>query len=123
MQFYLKRSSFKIDVTQDEIIESASLSENLKNYILENISNPNLSAAHLSEVFAMSERSFYRNVERDSGMTPAAFVKEVRLQYAARLVESGRDIRLNELANKVGYKSVDTFKQNYISRFGSTPNQ
>lgn len=121
MRFYQRRQTYKVEVPVDEIPEEESLSENVKNYILERIDDNRLSASSLAEAFAMSERSFYRKIEKDSGMTPAAFIREVRLQYAARLVEKSSDVRLNELANKIGYKSVETFKRNYVDRFGVSP--
>ncbi|MCH8568379.1 MAG: response regulator [Balneolales bacterium] len=121
MRFYKRRQSFKVELSEDEIPEETSLSERVKNYILENIDDTRLSASGLANAFAMSERSFYRKIEKDSGMTPAAFIREVRLQYAAKLVESSPDNRLNELAYKIGYKSVETFKRNYVERFGVSP--
>lgn len=121
MRFYQRRQTFSVELPELEIPEEESLSENVKNYILENIDDTRLTAAFLADAFFMSERNFYRKIEKDSGMTPAAFIREVRLQYAARLVEKSSDIRLNELANKIGYKSVDTFKRNYVERFGVSP--
>lgn len=123
MRFYNRRQTYSVDVPADEVPEEASLSESVKNYILENIDDNRLSAPFLADAFAMSERSFYRKIEKDSGMTPAAFLREVRLQYAARLVETSSDIRISELAYKIGYKSVDTFRKNYIDRFGLSPKQ
>jgi len=121
MRFYKRRQTFNVELPELEIPEQESLSENVKNYILENIDDTRLSAVFLADAFFMSERNFYRKIEQDSGMTPAAFIREVRLQYAARLVEMSSDIRLNELANKIGYKSVETFKRNYMERFGVSP--
>jgi len=121
MKFYNRRQSYSIDVPQTDVPEEFSLSDNVKQYILEHISDVGLTTPGLAEAFAMSERNFYRKIEKDSGMTPAAFIREVRLQYAARLVENSSDIRLNELASRVGYRSVQVFKRNYIERFGVAP--
>lgn len=121
MRFYQRRQSFTPEVSEADIAGEISLPEKVKNYVLDNIDDTRLSASALADAFAMSERSFYRKIEKESGMTPAAFIREVRLQYAARLVESSTDIRLNELAWKIGYKSADTFKRNYVERFGVSP--
>ncbi len=121
MRFYKRRQSFMVELSEDEIPEEKSLSENVKNYILEHIDDSRLTSSFLAKAFAMSERNFFRKIEKDSGMTPAAFIREVRLQYAARLAERSPDIRLNELAYKIGYKSAETFKRNYVERFGVAP--
>lgn len=121
MRFSSKRKLYKVELPEDVFPDEVQLSQNVKNYILEHIDDSKMSSAHLAEAFAMSERNFYRKIEKDSGMTPAAFIREVRLQYAARLVETSKEIRLNELARKVGYKSSETFKRNYIDRFGVPP--
>jgi signal transduction histidine kinase/DNA-binding response OmpR family regulator len=122
MRFYKRRKSYMVELPEEGIPEEASLSERVKNYILEHIDDTHLTTSVLADAFAMSERNFFRKIEKDSGMTPAAFIREVRLQYAARLVERSSHIRLNELASKIGYKSVETFKRNYIERFGVSPN-
>ncbi|MCH8495994.1 MAG: response regulator, partial [Balneolales bacterium] len=121
MRYYWRRQSYSIDVSQHEIPEEATLSDNVKNYILEHIAEVGLTTSGLAEAFSMSERNFYRKIEKDSGMTPAAFIREVRLQYAALLVENSTDIRLKELASRVGYRSVHVFKRNYIERCGVSP--
>ncbi len=121
IRFYNRRQSFMVELPDDGMPGEPSLSESVKNYILEHIDDTRLSTSGLANAFAMSERNFYRKIEKDSGMTPAAFIREVRLQYAARLAERSSDIRLNELAGKIGYKSVETFKRNYVERFGVSP--
>ncbi|AXJ00555.1 His Kinase A (phospho-acceptor) domain-containing protein [Cyclonatronum proteinivorum] len=123
MRFYQRRKAFMLEVSEDDIPGEISLPEKVKNYVLDHIDDSRLSASALADAFSMSERSFYRKIEKESGMTPAAFIREVRLQYAARIVENSTDIRLNELAGKIGYKSADTFKRNYVERFGVSPNE
>ena len=121
LRFYHRRASYRVEVAADAVPGEVSLSDRVKNFVLEHISDPDLTATLLADAFAMSERNFYRKIERDSGMTPAAFIREVRLQYAARLAEGGADIRMNELATRVGYRSVQTFRRNYVERFGAAP--
>lgn len=121
MRLYRRRKAFTLELSEEQLPAEVCLSEKVKNHIVDHIEDTRLSASSLAAAFAMSERSFYRKIEKDSGMTPAAFLREVRLQYAAGLVERSSDIRLNELARKTGYKSVETFKRNYQQRFGVAP--
>lgn len=118
LRFYSNRQRYSVQIDLDDVPQEASLSDKVKQYIIENIDNQFLSPTGLAEEFAMSERSFYRKIEKDSGLTPAAFIREVRLQYAVKLMQNNSQHRLVDIAHKVGYKSVDTFKRNYHERFG-----
>lgn len=118
LRFYSNRQRYSVQIDLDDVPQETSLSDKVKQYIIENIDNQFLSPTGLAEEFAMSERSFYRKIEKDSGLTPAAFIREVRLQYAVKLMQNNSQHRLVDIAHKVGYKSVDTFKRNYHERFG-----
>jgi len=118
LKFYSNRQRYSVQIESIDIPQEPSLSDKVKHYIISHIEDPFLSPAGLAEEFAMSERSFYRKIEKDSGLTPAAFIREVRLQYAIKLMQISSQPRLNDIAQKVGYKSVDTFKRNYSERFG-----
>lgn len=115
------RKKAHITIDTDEVEPTVDLSESAKAFILSKISDSSLTSSDLANHFLMSERSLYRKLERETGLTPAAFIREVRLQYAARLIEVSSDLRLNELADKVGYKSTGSFKKAFITRFGKSP--
>lgn len=118
LRFYSNRQRYSVEIDTLDLPHEPSLSDKVKQYIISHIEDPFLSPASLAEEFAMSERSFYRKIEKDSGLTPAAFIREVRLQYAIKLMQGSSQLRLTDVAQKVGYKSVDTFKRNYSERFG-----
>ena len=115
------RKNAKITIPDDKIEFSTDVSESAKTFVLSKIDDANLTSSDLASHFLMSERSLYRKLERETGLTPAAFIREVRLQYAARLMEVSKDVRLNEMADKVGYKSAGSFKKAYQNRFGGFP--
>jgi len=115
------RKKAQILISTDEVEISQDLSETAKTYILSRISVTSLIASDLAHHFLTSERSLYRKLEHETGLAPAAFIREVRLQYAARLLEASKDIRLNEIADKVGYKSPSSFKKAFVARFGISP--
>jgi len=53
------------------------------------------------------------------GMTPLAFHRKIRLNYARQLLEQGSDY-LNT-AYACGYQSVSGFREAFVRQFGQTP--
>lgn len=65
----------------------------------------------------LSERQLYRRVKALTNDTPAALIRKMRLQRAYKLVKGRKITTKKELANKVGYKSVNHFATAYKERF------
>jgi AraC family transcriptional regulator of adaptative response/methylated-DNA-[protein]-cysteine methyltransferase len=53
------------------------------------------------------------------GMTPLAFHRKIRLNYARRLIESGEDYL--SAAYECGYESVSGFREAFVRQFGQPP--
>lgn len=95
-----------------------SLLDKLVKRIEERIGDVNLTVDDLAPDLAMSRSSLYREIKKETGLSPASLIKEIRLQYAKRLVESGEKITLNELSSKVGFLSPTYFNSQFENRFG-----
>ena len=93
----------------------------LANYVSENVKNPNITVELLAEQFAQSRRNLFRIIEAETGMKPAEFVREIRLKRALELTQSKQNLRLDELAYAVGYKSPSGFRNAFEERFGYHP--
>jgi len=121
LSYYQTRKTVKLEINEETVQAPESFVTNLAAFITENIKDSNLSVDSMATVFAMSRSSFYRNLEMESGMTPAEFIREVRMTSARGIVAKNKTIRLEELANAVGYKSVASFRKVYQDRFGEHP--
>jgi transcriptional regulator GlxA family with amidase domain len=86
-------------------------------------------AAHLKSdltVEAMAARTFLgarqfsRVFKETYGVSPAAFVEELRLSEASRRLSSRR-VSVESVADSVGYQSVDVFRRAFERRFGASP--
>ncbi len=74
----------------------------------------------LAGIAGMSPRNFARVFTRDTGVTPAKYVDELRLEEARRLLqESGETIET--VAHACGFGSVDSLQRNFLGAFGTTP--
>jgi AraC-like DNA-binding protein len=69
-----------------------------------------------------SESTLLRGFRRETGATPAAYVRERRLEEAHLLLQGGR-WSIGEIARRVGYTSVAAFTVAFGRRFGVPPSE
>ena len=79
-----------------------------------------LSVEALAERACLSPRHFGRRFRDAFGLTPAAFVEELRLNEARRRLTMANQ-NIKGVADSVGFKSPDTFSRAFERRFGVKP--
>ena len=79
--------------------------------------------ARLAAAAGLSERTLYRRLKELTGLTPAAFVREVRLLHARYLLETRAVTTVAEAAFAVGFANASHFGRVYAERFGRTPGE
>lgn len=122
LAYYNRRKRLKVGVAvEDRSFEVERLSDKTAAYIMKNLSDVTLSVDSISEAFSQSRSSLYRNIQVETGMAPAEFIREVRLTAARAMASKNPTIRLDELARAVGYKSATSFRKMYEKRFGVHP--
>jgi transcriptional regulator GlxA family with amidase domain len=82
----------------------------------------NLGVEALAERVGMSPRTFARVFRRETGTTPAAFVEELRVESARRLLET-TDLTVAAVAARVGIKHAETLHRAFHRRLGTTPDR
>ncbi len=70
----------------------------------------------------MSPRTFARVFRRETDTTPAAFVEELRVEAARRLLET-TDLTVAGVARRVGVKHAETLHRAFHRRLGTTPDR
>jgi transcriptional regulator GlxA family with amidase domain len=81
-----------------------------------------LSVPALAARAAMSERTFVRRFTEATGATPAAWVREQRIRYAERLLESD-GATVAAVARRSGLGSADTLRRHFRRARGVAPEQ
>lgn len=76
----------------------------------------------LAEALAMSVRTLHRHVQKDTGMTPAAYLQQRRIEAACRLLES-TELPVYEIARRVGYSDSSTLSRVFTRSLGTAPAQ
>ncbi len=79
-----------------------------------------LAVAALARRAGMSERNFARAFRAETGSTPAAFIEDLRIESARRLLES-TELTIAAIARQVGYRHGETLHRLFTRRLGTTP--
>jgi signal transduction histidine kinase/DNA-binding NarL/FixJ family response regulator/tetratricopeptide (TPR) repeat protein len=83
--------------------------------------NPEFGPAELASLLNMSERTLYRRLGELAGLTPAAWLRELRLDHARRLLEAGGFGSVAAVAEAAGFGNAKAFAARYTERFGRRP--
>lgn len=92
-------------------------------FVLNNIDDPKLNAESLSAHLNYSKRQVERLLKKYSGFTPSAFIREVRLQKAYKLIEQRQFATIKEVCYDVGFDNPASFSTLFKMRFGSNPSE
>ena len=93
--------------------------ESLQKSVQENMRDEEFSIDTLAEQLNLSRSSFYRKIKALTGMTPTDYLKNARMNEAARLLTSG--LRSSEVAERVGFTSSSYFAKCFRAQFGCLP--
>lgn len=89
--------------------------------IADNISDEEFSIDSMAEQMNMSRSSFYRKLKAITGMTPVDYLKNFRLEHAAKLIREG--VRITEVALMSGFTSSSYFSKCFKAKYGQNPKE
>ena len=70
----------------------------------------------------MSRSALYTKLRNMLGISPADFIRDVRLKRAAQLL-SDTNMPIGEIADRVGYNTHKAFAANFKKMFGVLPSE
>ena len=95
--------------------------QRLEQHTQEQLSQFDLTADQLADSMSVSRSTLFREVKRLTGLTPAQYLTEARLQHARYLLENRRVASVKEVAQRVGLRQVKHFSLTFKNRFGKLP--
>lgn len=106
-----------IPTAEEQLIRKA------ENYILKNMDQSDYSVGSLASELAYSERQLERLMKKHAGLSPNAFIREVRLQRAYQLLDKRQFLTVQEVCYQVGIDNPAYFSKIFIDRFGRKPSE
>jgi transcriptional regulator GlxA family with amidase domain len=93
----------------------------LQSWVADNL-DADLRVEALAERAAMSPRNFARFFRRETGMTPASYVEELRVERARQLLEDSSD-PIELVSSRCGFGTPETMRRAFARRVGAAPAQ
>lgn len=87
------------------------------------LANEQFGPAELARLLNLSERTLYRRLGELAGLSPAAWLRELRLHHARQLLEAGDFGTIAAVAAAAGFVSAKHFSNLYAERFGRRPSE
>lgn len=75
--------------------------------------------AALAREFGLSERSLFRNFQKETGLSPGQWRRQMQMLRSLELLVEGRSV--TETASEVGYESISAFIRAFRETAGVTP--
>jgi DNA-binding response OmpR family regulator len=91
-------------------------------YLEENLTNPQLSVEDLSRHVGMSRSSLYNKILELTGKTPVEFIRSVKLDKAAVLLEKS-DMNIAQIAYSTGFSTPHYFSKSFKTKFEMLPSE
>lgn len=103
-----------------EPVKNEEKEADLINFISSNYMNPEMSSNFIQDSLAVSESKVTNEVKNETGLSLKQFINQLRIEEAKRLLKNS-DLRVNEIANKVGYDNVTHFNRTFKSMTDLSP--
>lgn len=101
-------------------IQQADFIKRMIRVIDNNLDREDLGSTFIADQMSISSRQFYRKFKEISGNSPSDFIKNYRMEKAARLLIT-TTFSIQEVINDVGISSRSYFYKEFMRKYGQTP--
>lgn len=96
--------------------------EEIQQLILQHLGDHELDVVMLADALHMSRPTLYRKIKTIFDLSPNEMIHMIRLNKAAELI-ANEQLRMSEVAERVGYNSMSQFSRNFLKQFKMTPSE
>lgn len=121
ISYALSQYMKKDDKRKDDIRKNVDVVYEVKKYIDINFSQK-LSLSELAKMFSVSEGHLSRKFKKKTGRTVSQYIMTARLTSARRLLESS-SMSIRDIAENVGFSSLNHFDKMFKKDHGFTPSE
>lgn len=90
---------------------------------LKHVAEEGFGARELASALGVSEKTLGRRLKQTQGLSPAAFIRSIRLNSARDLILLRQHSTIAEIAHAAGFSSVSHFAKLYRQQFKETPSE
>ena len=121
----IQRDEWKQQREEQEDTPNVELSfiQQVEMIVLKNIDNTDFKVNDLAESMNYSQRQLSRILKKHIGLSPVAYILEIRLQKARQLLEQKKYNSIKEVQFEVGIDSASYFTSKFKERFGKSPSE
>ena len=120
-----EKFAFHSNIDESETVYKSldqELLKKAKEYILQNITNQDLSVETLARELAMSRPVLYRKLKALTDQSPQDFIRLIRLMEAKKLLLSN-NLNISDVAYETGFADPKYFSTSFKKFFNTTPTQ
>lgn len=108
------------EVEMDEM--DKKLLNQIREMIEENMVDSDFNVSMLQEKMGMGNKQLYRKLKALTGQTPVEYIRDMRMQKAAKLLKAGK-LSVSEVMYTVGFSNSSYFSKCFSKAFGMTPTE
>lgn len=116
-----------VDIIFDAVEEGADEVNNIhikvQSYVNEHFAEHDLDVSKLGEVLGMTPFYVSRIFKQCSGVKLGTYINDLRIEKAKQLLVEDKNMKVNEVADRVGYDNARTFLKIFKEKEGITPTQ
>jgi len=115
-EVWLRPSDVRLSNVDEVFLQRATA------FIEEHIDDTHFDAEQLQELLNMSQMQLYRKLKRLTNLSARDFIRYIRLQRAAQLLETGQ-VTVSEAGYRVGFNDRSYFSRAFKKQFGHAPTE
>lgn len=118
---YFSKMQSPADLPAETNPKEGKFLQKVNTVIAEKLSDEHFDANALSSLLAISRAQLLRRLKKLTGISPAQYIKSIRLQKAKEMLET--DVTVSEVAYENGFGTLSNFTKVFREKYGITPSQ